>query len=298
MSEIFSWLRRAELEKRKERAESVAEPAALHPADQGEAAIAVESEPVLSELAQTKIDIRNDARFDLAAADQRIRSVLDPLTAVGEQYRLLRARLSILQKERGMKTLLVTSSVPVEGKTFTACCLAGVFAQEPGRRVLLIDADLRKPKAAQDLGMKSGNNIDGLSQVLRGEKTVNDVLLGSSKMDFFLLPAGPVPDDPAELLSSPNLERAIKTMAAVFDWVVIDSPPALALADATLIAPLCDAALLVVRTDKTPSKLVQEAIKRIGRARICGLVMNRGRHVKSSHYYYYHYYRKDRGRRQ
>jgi capsular exopolysaccharide synthesis family protein len=188
----------------------------------------------------------------------------------------------------------VTSSVPAEGKTFTACCLAGVFAQEPGRRVLLIDADLRKPGAGHQLGMNEIGPPEGLSQVLRGTKVAEDILLSSSKMDFFLLPAGPVPEDPAELLSSPSLELTIQRLSQLFDWVVIDSPPVISLADATLLAPLCDAVLLVVRAGKTPSKLIKQSVERIGREKICGLVINRSRKFRSSGYYYRYYYKDGR----
>jgi capsular exopolysaccharide synthesis family protein len=298
MSEIFSWLKRAELEKRKSMVEAAPKPVPAYSGIHEETATAVEPAPALPDLAPGGIKIRMDAQFDLAAADGRIRSVLDPLTLVGEQYRLLRAKLSLMQKERGIRSLLVTSSVPAEGKTFTACCLAGVFAQEPGKRVLLMDADLRKPRAGRDLGVKDSTHQVGLLEVLRGEKKAEEVLLSSSRMDFFLLPGGSVPDDPAELLSSPNLEHTIRSLTEMFDWVIIDAPPIIGLADTSLIAPLCDAVLLVVHTDKTPAKLAKEAVERIGRAKFCGVVMNRGKHVRASRYYYYNYYhRKGQGRR-
>ena len=294
MSEIFSWLKKAELEKRTARTGAQAPSIQVSEVpDFGKIIPGSELSPSVKHAAPEKIVIRDDARFDLAGADQRIREVLDPVTLVGEQYRLLRAKLSQLQKQKGIKTLLVTSSIPAEGKTFTACCLAGVFAQETGRRVLLIDADLRKPRAEHELGVNHAGQPDGLSQVLRGERVAEEALLHSAKTDLFLLPAGPVPEDPAELLSSPSLELVIKRMSQIFDWVVIDSPPIMALADSSLLAPLCDTTLLVVRAGKTPSKLIQESIERIGRDRICGVLMNRSRRVRSSHYYY-HYYHKDR----
>ncbi len=297
MSEIFSWLKRAELEKRRILSEATAKPVEVYPlaAEPANPDILIDS--AAAERAPERREIQTSGRFDLAAADARVRNVLDPLTLVGEQYRMLRAKLSQLQKERGIKTVLVTSSVPAEGKTFTACCLAGVFAQEPGKRVLLIDADLRKPAAGTSLGLKDGMRAEGLAQILRGEATPETVLLSSENMAFFLLPGGRVPDDPAELLSSPNLERTVKRMAQVFDWVVIDSPPIVGLADASLIAPLCDAVLLVVQTDKTPSKLAVDAIELIGREKFCGVVMNRGKHTRASRYYYYSYYHKGKGRR-
>jgi hypothetical protein len=170
MSEIFSWLKRAEVERRKWTPDEVSWPS--------------EEEKVTDVPAITKdskrstdlevhvpdtLDIRSDVRFDLHSADRQILAVMQPFTLVGEQYRLLRAKLSLMQKERGIKTLLVTSSVPDEGKTFTACCLSGIIAQEPGRKVLLIDADLRKPMIERSLGMTGGVEVSGLAQVLRGE---------------------------------------------------------------------------------------------------------------------------------
>ena len=294
MSEIFSWLKKAAIEKDK----SYLQPPvrSLHNSEGRDFETIISDngmDPSGQNVVRGKIEIPHDARFELAAAERRILSVLDPLTLVGEQYRVLRARLEQLQKQKGTKTLLISSSIPQEGKTFTACCLAGVFAQEPGRRVLLIDADMRKPQVGRSLGVSFDTQTAGLSQVLRGEKSAEQVLLSSATADLYLLPAGPVPRDPAELLSSPSLEMTIKRMAQVFDWVVIDSPPVISLADATLMAPLCDSVLLVVRTGRTPSKLVRESVRRLGKEKICGVVMNRSRPARSS-YYYYNYYHKAR----
>jgi capsular exopolysaccharide synthesis family protein len=293
MSEIFRWLKNTELEKRRTISDASG-PALVMAEEEHPPERAVTARDGLEQgPAPALLQIRADARFDLAGADERIKDVLDPLTDVGEQYRLLRAKLSLMQKQRGLKTLLVTSTVPSEGKTFTACCLAGVFAQEPGKRVLLIDADLRRPKAARDLGLGGGKEIAGLSQVLRGETSPQDVMLSSNSLSFYLMPAGSIPVDPAELLSSPLLEQTITPLRDEFDWIVIDSPPVLALADASLLSPLCDAILLVVRTDKTPVKLIKEAIARLGIEKVCGVVMNRGRRREPSNYYYYRYYRKN-----
>ncbi len=292
MSEIFRWLKKTELERKK-----------MVPEVSGRAVQVAEAEqaPALDVIATAAPDdhsmppgmaVRTNACFDLEHANAHIRAVLDPLTDVGEQYRLLRAKLSQMQKQRGIKTLLVTSTVPSEGKTFTACCLAGVFAQEPGKRILLMDTDLRRPHAARDLGLMNGSKLSGLTEVLRGEIAPQDVMVGSSSLNLYLMPAGTVPPDPAELLSSPLLEQTLSPLKEGFDWIVLDSPPVLALADASLLAALCDAVLLVVRTDRTPVKLVKEAIARMGADRICGIVMNRGRRREKSNYYYYKYYRK------
>ncbi len=290
MSEIFSWFKRTEQQKRSVPAQVHSRPLATLSADavgNGTDSPVAVADP--SPAAPVKIEIRGADQFNLDLADYRVKSVLDPATVVGEQFRVLRAQLSFAQKQRNIKTLLVTSSAPGEGKTFTSCSLAGVLAQEPGKRVLLIDADMRKAKAGRDLGL-IGAEVKGLAEVLRGEVAVTDVLLSSKDTPLFLLPAGNVPINPSELLSSPDLERSLKTVAQWFDWVIIDSPPVVALADTNVIAPICDAVLLVVHTNGTPTKLIQESIQRIGRDKICGIVMNRIRHSPSSRYYYRYYH--------
>ncbi len=307
MSEIFNFLKQAESERREKSPEASAPAEFCHPEPSTDAAsvpndpAGVEPAPArdepIAELVPDRIEIISPEKFDLSGADHQIKHVLDPLTLVGEQFRLLRSKLALMQKQRGVKTVLITSAVPQEGKTFTACGLAGVIAQEPGKRVILIDADMRKPKSGRPLGLNGSSPNQGLSQVLRGEASLGDTLLCSTGFEFYFLPAGPVPPNPSELLSSPGLEQMVRSAAESFDWVIVDSPPVLALSDATLIAPICDIVLLVVKANVTPSKLAHDAIQRIGKERICGVVMNRVKHIHSSRYYY-HYYHKDSKRRQ
>jgi capsular exopolysaccharide synthesis family protein len=243
-----------------------------------------------SERIAPEIEICKADEFDLNQASLQIKNILDPLTLVGEQFRVLRSKLGLMQKQRGKKVILITSSVPDEGKTFAASGLAGVFAQEPGKRVLLIDADMRKPKSGSALGLNDSNGAAGLSKVLCGEMGFREGLLLSKNPAFYFMPSGPLPLNPSELLSSHNMEKTLKSAAANFDWVIIDSPPALALSDTSLIAPLCDAVILVVRAGSTPSKLILNTIDQIGRDRICGVILNRLKQVHSSRYYYQYYY--------
>jgi capsular exopolysaccharide synthesis family protein len=231
----------------------------------------------------------NLLEFDFNACDILVSKILDPGSAIGEQYRVLRAKFSLLQKEGSLQKILVTSALPNEGKTFTSCSIATVLAQEPDKRVLIIDADLRKPKAARTLGCMNADDMAGLCQILRGEVSPTEVLIKATQMNLFLLPSGGIPSNPSELLSSPNLESALRIVSKLFDWIIIDSPPVLGLADSTLIAPLCDATLLVIRSEHTPGKLLLETVQRIGRERICGIAMNRLKHFNYSRYYrYYH----------
>lgn len=292
MSELFSWLKRSEMQKRANlfpvdaQAMKLPEPAE----EESQSTRSGAAAPPQPEKDPARLEIANPVPFHLESADWRVKTVLDPKTLVGEQYRFLRNKLVQLQRQHSIKKLLVTSSVPGEGKTLTACCLAGILAQESRKQVLLVDADLRKPRASASLGV-NGTKIDGgLSRLLGGAATLEESFYRASGQDFFFLPSGPVLENPSELLSSPNLEEVITRLAATFDWVVIDSPPVLALADAMRMAPLCDAVLLVVLANRTSSKLIHQAIQMIGRENICGVVLNRVPNVRSSQYHYYQYY--------
>jgi capsular exopolysaccharide synthesis family protein len=288
MSEIFDFLKKTEAKQAKE-----------YPEYSGRSNLDLNPVPdhqnlrdsIQKEVAPVSLEVCNANRFDLTDASPQLKSVLDPLTLVGEQFRLLRSKLGLMQKQRGIKAILVTSSVPDEGKTFTASGLAGVFAQEPGKRVILIDADMRKPKSGANFGLNGSVGKFGLSEVLQGNQDFNSGLLVASSSGLSFMPSGPIPSNPSELLSSPGLERIIKAAASSYDWIIIDSPPVLALSDTVLIAPLVDAVVLVVRANSTSSKLVAETVNQIGRDRICGIVLNRQKKIHTSRYYYQYYYR-------
>lgn len=298
MSELFDFLKRTERDS--------VEPSVGDGSSRS--AIAVSEEPILEQPTKAPITDGNhhasvtaeavsraeDAvgdGLDLGRATDQLKYVLNSQTLVGEQFRLLRSKLGLLQKQRGCKTLLVTSSVPNEGKTFTSSSLAGVFAQELGKRVLLIDADMRKVESGACFGLNGSWAGRGLSHVLRDEQGISDAVISSETPALSFMPSGALPSNPSELLSSPKMEQLLRTASASFDWVVVDSPPVLAVSDTMLIAPLCDAVVLVVRANGTPSKLVLETIEHVGRERICGVVLNRQMHVKTSRYYYQYYYR-------
>ena len=237
--------------------------------------------------ANMRIAYKANSLFDLKSASAPIRAVLEEGSVAGEQYRLLRAKLSFLQKQQPLKTLLISSAVPDEGKTFVACCLAAVLAQERGKRVLLIDADFRRTGASSSLGLTAQQQSAGFAQLLRGETTLEETLLNCANMDLHFLPAGKTASNPSDLLGWNVLQREIRGLAGLFDWIVIDSPPIVPLADANLLAPVCDGALLVVHANKTSTKHLKHAIERIGKAKFCGVVLNHVHHSKSSPYYYY-----------
>ena len=251
--------------------------------------------PLARDIATVEEEIFPAKEFDFSNATAQMQRAMDPGTILGEQFRILRTRLSLLQKQNGTRTILITSTVPQEGKSFTSYALAGVIAQEQGKRVVIIDADLRKQGSGREYGLTLNAEIVGTTQVLQGISEFQKSLLKSTNPEFWFLPSGPLPPNPSELLSSPEMEKMLRFAAGRFDWVIVDSPPALALSDPNLIAPLCDAVVFVVRANSTTAKLAQDAMNKIGREYICGVVLNRKKQMHSSrHYYQYYNYKKQK----
>lgn len=205
-----------------------------------------------------------------------------------EQYRKLAATLHHVQTERGIKVLMISSAVASEGKTLTSTNIALTLSESYGKRVLIVDADLRRPTLHQIFNLP---NLVGLSDALRSEKD-RTLPLTQVASRLSALTAGRPDADPMSGLTSPRMRRIIQEAATMFDWVVIDTPPAGLLPDAKLIAQLAEAAILVIRSGKAPVQLVMQAVEALGRDRIVGVVLN-GVDLKASAaapYYGYGYY--------
>ena len=198
-----------------------------------------------------------------------ISQTLDP--ALVEQYRHLAAVLHHAQERSAMRSVMVTSAVPSEGKTLTATNLALTLSESYQRRVLLIDADLRRPRMREMFGLPVG---DGLINVLvkgaGGRLPVHQV-----SPTLSVLTSGRVVDDPMSLLVSPAMKQLLDEARDIFDWVVVDTPPIAILPDANLLSAMIDTALLVVSARSTPYPMVQRAAQAIGSDRILGVVLNR-----------------------
>lgn len=209
-----------------------------------------------------------------------------PAAAV-EQYRRLAASLHHARLERDVKVLMITSASPGEGKTLTATNLALTLSESYRRKVLLIDADLRRPSLHHIFGLP---NVLGLSDALKGEADRKLSVIQVSP-NLTVLPAGRPDSDPMGGLTSDRMRRIVQEAAAHFDWVIIDTPPVGFLSDANLLVAMVDAALFVVRAGKSPYRLVQRALDAVGRSRILGVVLNAiDEHVDDAEYYYYGYY--------
>ena len=205
-----------------------------------------------------------------------------------EQYRKLAATLHHVQAERGIKVLMVSSAVASEGKTLTSTNIALTLSESYGKRVLIIDADLRRPTLHQIFNLP---NLTGLSDALRSQKD-RTLPLTQVASRLSALTAGRPESDPMGGLTSPRMRRIVQEAAALFDWVIIDTPPAGLLPDAKLITQVAEAAILVIRAGRAPVQLVMQAVEALGRDRIVGVVLN-GVDQKASAaapYYGYGYY--------
>lgn len=191
--------------------------------------------------------------------------------AVAESIRLLYTRLQRLREKRPLKTLMVTSALPQEGKSFLALNLAAVISQHAGSRVLLLEADLRRPSYCSTLGL---NPAAGLAEYCGGGEGLAKFVYHIRGADLYLLPAGGTAGRPMDVLSSEGMEQALKEAGKVFDWVLVDSAPLSPVADSALLSQLCDGLLLVVRRNRATHTATREALERINPAQLLGLVLN------------------------
>lgn len=187
-----------------------------------------------------------------------------------EQYRRLAANLHDAQGNSQLRVIMVASAMPGEGKTLTASNVALTLSESYRRRVLLIDADLRKPALHQLFRL---NTTSGLIDGIESPTDVKLVLRQVSSQ-LWILPAGRPSSDPMAVLTSERMRRVIEEARESFDWIIIDTPPLMALADAHLLSSLVDAAVLVVKANSTPHELVKRAADIIGRDRVIGVVLN------------------------
>ena len=210
----------------------------------------------------------------------------DIVPASREQYRRLAATLLHNQAMSGLKVVMVTSAAVGEGKSLTASNLAMTFSESYMRRVLLIDADLRRPSLQGVFGFES---TIGLSEVLmlpeERRLTVHHV-----SRHLSVVPAGAPSSDPMAGLSSERMRRVIDEAREAFDWVIVDTPPVGLLSDASLIAAMVDGVVLVVRAGSTSYEQVQRAIAAVGRDRVLGVVLNKVAADGSPTYYAYGQY--------
>ncbi|ANF45133.1 CpsD/CapB family tyrosine-protein kinase [Priestia megaterium] len=225
---------------------------------------------------------KNDKMLTLK---RRLLAHNSPKDPVAEQYRTIRTNIQFSNVDQDIKTIVVTSSGAEEGKSTTTSNLATVYAQQ-GLKVLLIDADLRKPTGHYTFRLE--NHI-GLTNVLTRQSTLAQAVQESEIPHLSVLTSGPIPPNPSELLASAQMAELLKEMKEQFDMIIFDTPPILAVADAQILANQVDGTILVVSSGKTEKDAALKSKELLSNAKgkLLGVVLN-NRKVEEGNYYYYY----------
>ena len=239
--------------------------------------------PLLGIVPSAKLDKKDIKEKDLIAHRK-------PKSEVSEAYRSIRTSLLYASPNQKSKAYVVTSAGPQEGKTTTATNLAVAFAHS-GKKVLLVDSDLRKPRLHKTFDMTSNT---GLTNCLAGELKLESTTFKTEIDNLYLLSSGPIPPNPAELLGSPGMEELLDEMRAAFDIVIFDSPPLVAVTDAAVLSVLTDGAIQVVWAGNTSRKVAAHGKEKIEAAggKLIGVILNNMQLSRSGYYYYYPRYYK------
>ena len=206
------------------------------------------------------------------AVDDHLVSVLEPTSVAAEQYRGVRLAVENFRRERGARVFAVASPARGDGKTTTAINLAGALAQAPDARVVLVEADLRHPAMARMLGLRG---VHGLSAYLTDPSIpVERAIEWPRGLGFAVVVAGPISSMPYELLASARLNTLLATLRETFDFVLVDTPPALPFPDLGILRDLVDGVVMVVRANRTPREQVRTCLDTIGPQRVLGMIFN------------------------
>ncbi len=200
-----------------------------------------------------------------------------------EAFHLLGVRLRHLRRSRTLKKILITSTIPQEGKSVVAGNLACTLAVREQQRVLLLEGDVRRPTQAKVFNIEAK---PGICEWLRGERTIVESIYRMEGPDVWILPAGVASSDSLELLQSGKLAPLMDQLSAWFDWIIIDSPPVLPLADTSVWTNLADGILLVTRQGTTQKQQLERGIEALGSQKLIGAILNSSKSVSNNDYYY------------
>jgi len=275
MSRIHEALKKAEMERAGVSAEA---PPARSQSSQAAANAAVTAGVLTEPIAPGREafqfeELRERCAIASWRPDANVNVFLNPeLSVVGaEQFRSLRSRLYQLRANQPLRTLLVTSPVAGEGKTFLTNNLGQAIVRQTDRRALIIDADLRCSRLHVPLGAASS---PGLTDYLRGSADEIAVMQQGPERNLFFIPGGSACTNPSELLSNGRLKNLLERAGSAFDWIILDAPPCVPVADARILADICDGVLLVIKAGSTPAAVVQKARRELESANVVGVVLN------------------------
>lgn len=210
----------------------------------------------------------------------------NPRSFVSEQFRTLRTNINFSSPDADIRSMVITSAAPGEGKSTVSANLAVVFAQE-GKRVLMIDGDMRKPTTHYTFHM---GNAQGLSSVLTRQATIEETIRPTTVPNLDLLTCGPIPPNPAELLASKSMDALIERLKGMYDLIIFDAPPVLSVTDGQILANKCEGTVLVVNSGETEKDMALKAKEAIiaSNSRLIGAVLNNFKLPKDSYYYQYY----------
>lgn len=217
-------------------------------------------------------------------AESRLVSLTDKESLAAEKFRFLGVRLRQMQQKRNLHKILITSTLPEEGKSLVSANLAATLARRHQQKVLLLEGDLRRPVLARQLG---NAHVPGITEWLyQGTGPINNIYYLDGP-GFWLLPAGKPPENPLELMQTGKLNSLLEQLTASFDWIIIDSPPLLPLADTSVWARMADGVLLVVREGKTEKRQLRSGLAALDRSNLLGVVVNSCSSTDNKNYYAY-----------
>lgn len=209
---------------------------------------------------------------DPGQVDDHLVSLLEPTSLAAEQYRSVRLAIENFRRERGMQIVAISSPGRGDGRTMTAINVAGALAQASEARVVLVDADFRHPSMAQALGLRSGHGLS--TYLLDPSLGVEQAIERPPGLGFAVIVAGSASSMPYELLTSPRLAGLFAELRRIFDFVVVDTPPALPFPDVGLLRDLVDGFVMVIRANRTPREQARESLDAIGTPRVLGVIFN------------------------
>ncbi|MFH1753646.1 MAG: CpsD/CapB family tyrosine-protein kinase [Candidatus Omnitrophota bacterium] len=232
--------------------------------------------------------------------DGRILAYTDNNSTIAEQYRVLRTNLYSFSPEKPIKTILLTSSQSEEGKTLTSVNLAYTLSLDIGKKVILIDSDLRRPAVHKMLGC---DRKPGFADILSGKADIEYFLSKPAFGNLHVIPTGTIVDNPSEMLSSGKIKDLLEILKARFDYIIFDTPPVINVTDASVLGSICDAVFLVVKAGVTPKDMVEESYNMLKRAQaqpkatiLTNVIIPIHQYYRASYRYYYRY-RYGHGRR-
>jgi capsular exopolysaccharide synthesis family protein len=216
-------------------------------------------------------------------ADARLVCLTDQGNMAAEKFRVLGLKLRNVREKRKLKRIVITSSIPEEGKSLIAANLALNQSRNRILKTVLIDGDLRRPELANRFGFH--RDLAGLSEVLRGERQLHEVVYKLKGSNLWFLPAGTVPANPIELMQSGRLSQTVEELETFFDWLIIDTPPARPLADTPLWMKLADGVLLVTREGVCDKKQLERTVEVMDPSTMLGVVVNSSSSSEQKYYY-------------